>query len=68
MTIKHFTKNNIKYIKQTLDNGTVIIFPDQKFQTSGPDPVKPPLPDLNTTKKQLDFIISELNLKFKYEQ
>lgn len=34
--------------------------------TVTPVPDKPPLPDLSTPNKKLDFIINELNLKFKY--
>ena len=32
-----------------------------------PEPEKPPLPDLSTQTKKLDFIIDELGLKNKYK-
>ncbi len=67
MKTKKFIKNGIHYIKETYDNGAINIFPDPKFQPAPIPFEKPPLPDLNTTNKKLDFIISELNLKIKYK-
>ncbi len=63
MTITYFTKDNIKYIKHTYDNGTVVSFPDPAFQPTGSPTVLPPLPTLSTDSQKLDFIISRLKLK-----
>ncbi|MBA7642672.1 hypothetical protein ES703_50376 [subsurface metagenome] len=69
MKTKKFVNNKIHYIKETWDNGAINIYPDPEFQPDSTiPPDKLPLPDLSTTKKQLDFIISELNLKVKYKQ
>lgn len=56
------------YIKEIYENGTINIYPDPDFQEQSPPPVKPPLPNLNTTNKKLDFIINELHLKDRFSQ
>lgn len=66
MEIRKFIKNEIHYIEETHDNGAINIYPDPEFQEGSPDPVRPPLPDLSTTDKKLDFIINELGLKNRY--
>lgn len=68
MTIKKFIKHGIHYIKKTHDNGTKEIYPDPHFQNPIPDTVKPPLPDLSSTGKKLDFIIYQLHLKDSFQQ
>lgn len=68
MNTTKFIKNNIHYIKNTYDNGTTEIYPDPDFQEQSPQPVKPPLPDLTTTNKKLDFIIEQLHLKDRFSQ
>lgn len=64
MKIEHFTKNNIHYIKKTGDNGSINIYPDPDFQDNSISlSQNPPLPDISSIKKQLDFIIDQLHLK-----
>ncbi len=67
MTTKKFIKNDIHYIKETFDNGAINIYPDPDFQEQSPFTEKPPLPNLSTTNKKLDFIIDELNLKKRFQ-
>lgn len=69
MTTEKFIKNDIHYIKEILNNGAINIYPDPEFQPAPKiitEPEKPPLPNLSTTDKKLDFIIRELGLKNKY--
>lgn len=68
MKTRKFIKNNIHYIEETYESGTINIYPDPDFQEQSPQPFKPPLPDLNTTNKKLDFIIEELHLKDRFSQ
>lgn len=66
MLSEKFIKNGIHYIRDTLPNGAINIYPDPEFQEPGPEPIKPTLPPLATTDQKLDFIIDELHLKYRF--
>lgn len=68
MIIEKFIENDIHYIKEIYPNGAVNIYPDPEFQQPGPEPEKPPLPDLSKTDQKLDFIIDELKLKKRFKK
>ena len=63
-----FINNNIHYIRETFDSGAINIYVDPYFQDPIPLLSIPPLPDLSTTTKKLDFIINELQLKTRFFQ
>lgn len=68
MATKKFIEKGIHYIRKTYPNGSIVKFPDPEFQDKMPEPVNPPLPDLSTINKKLDFIISELHLKHRFSK
>lgn len=63
MTIEKFIKNDIHYIKEIFESGTINIYPDPEFQPSSTPTIKPPLPPLTTITQILEFIIDQLHLK-----
>lgn len=66
MKITKFIKDDIHYIEETSNSGSINIYPDPEFQEALSSISKPPLPDLSTTNKQLAFIIDELHLKDRF--